>query len=161
MLANRTLYGMSRVLRSKFVRRRTKLKIYKTLIIPVLIYGAESWTLSEADRNALDVFERKVLRMIYGPVCVRDEWRRRFNHELYSLYKDSTIVDRIHKQQVRWLGHVWRMRDEEPPRKIMQAKPSGVRGRGKPRLRWLDGVEEELRSKNITNWKREAIDRDR
>ncbi|KMQ81323.1 endonuclease-reverse transcriptase, partial [Lasius niger] len=62
MLANRTLFGLSRVLRSKFVRRNTKIKIYKTLIIPVLTYGAESWTMSEAHKDMLGVFERKVLR---------------------------------------------------------------------------------------------------
>lgn len=98
LLANRTLYGLSKILRSKFVRRYTKLKIYRTLIIPVLMYGAETWTLSTADKNMLGIFERKVLRMIFGPVCDRGEWRIRYNHELYRMYKDSDIVKRIRKQ---------------------------------------------------------------
>ena len=118
LLANRTLYGLSRVLRSKFVRRNTKLMIYKTLIIPVLMYGAESWTLSESDKNLLGVFERKVLRMIYGPVCENNEWRMRYNHELYQLYRDTSIAQRMAKQQLRWLGHVYRMHDDAPPKKI-------------------------------------------
>lgn len=88
MLANRTLFGLSRVLRSRFIRR-----IYKTFIIPVAIYWAESWTLSESDKNLLGVYERKVLRLIFGPVFVKDEWRIIYNHELYELYNESNNFD--------------------------------------------------------------------
>ncbi|WP_333765087.1 reverse transcriptase domain-containing protein, partial [Streptomyces sp. IBSBF 2390] len=161
MLANRTLFGLGRVLRSRFVRRGTKLKIYKTLVIPVLIYGAESWTLSESDKNLLRVFERKVLRLIFGPVCVNNEWRIRYNHELYALYADSSIVDRVSKQQLRWLGHVWRMSDDAPPKKIAQARPEGSRKPGRQKLRWLDCMEAELTSKGITNWTTETANRGR
>ena len=160
MLANRTLYGLGRVLKSKFVRRNTKLKIYKTLIIPVLIYGAESWTLSEADKNSLGVFERKVLRMVCGPVCEEEGWRRRFNSELYQLYNDTKIVTRVNKQQARWLGHVWRMDREAPPKKILDAKPDGKRRRGQQRLRWLDCMEGVLTSEGISNWRSLAHDRE-
>ena len=159
MLANRTLYGLSKILRSKFVRRNTKLKIYKTLIIPVLMYGVESWTLSESDKNMLGIFERKVLRMIFGPVCVGNEWRIRYNQELYQLYKDTKIVDRIRKQQLRWLGHVWRMQDDEPPKKIAFAKPTGRRKQGGQKLRWLDCIEKQIAAKGINNWKTLAVDR--
>ena len=48
--------------------RKTKLKLYNTLIVPVLIYGAETRTLTDSDEGMLDMFERKVLRTIYGPV---------------------------------------------------------------------------------------------
>lgn len=100
LLANRTLFGLSRVLRSRFIRRGTKMNIYKTLILPVLMYGCEAWTLSEADQQLLMVFERKVLRLIFGPVCVENEWRIRYNDELYSLYGDSNIMERVRQQQL-------------------------------------------------------------
>ena len=74
----------------KASNRNTKLAIYKTLILPVLTYKAESWTMSDAHIEMLGVFERKVLRMIYGPVCERNEWRIRFNHELY-MYREPTV----------------------------------------------------------------------
>ena len=69
--------------------RTTKLKLNNTLIVPVLIYGAEEWTFT--DERMLHMFERKVLRTIYGPVCVDGEWRTCYNHELYSFYKGSQI----------------------------------------------------------------------
>ena len=73
-LASRSLYGLSKHLRSKMLSRTTKFKVYNTLIVPVLMYGAEAWTLTDSD----DMFERKVLRTIYGPVCVDGEWRTRY-----------------------------------------------------------------------------------
>ena len=63
---------------------RGKLTLYTTLIIPALIYGAKSWTLSAADEKCLDTFERKIRRKIFGPICVNVEYRRRINHELYD-----------------------------------------------------------------------------
>ena len=155
MIANRTLFVLSKILRSKFVRRNTKLKIYKTLVIPVLMYGADSWTLSEADKNMLGVFERKVLRMIFGPVCVNNEWRSRYN----QLYNDTEIVDRIRKQKLRWIGHVYIMQDDKPARKIAFVKPTGSRRQGGQKLRWLDCAEKHLASKGITNWRTLAEDR--
>ena len=86
--------------------RTTKVRLYKTLIIPVLLYGAEAWTLSSTDERALGVFERKVLRRIYGPICDTGVWRIRWNHELYELYGDIDIIRKVKIQRLRWLGHV-------------------------------------------------------
>ena len=67
------LYGLSKHLRSKMLSRTTKLKQYNTLIVPVFNYGGETWTLTDSDERMLDMFKRKVLRNIYGPVCVDGE----------------------------------------------------------------------------------------
>ncbi|XP_054089770.1 LINE-1 retrotransposable element ORF2 protein isoform X1 [Zeugodacus cucurbitae] len=58
-LANRCYFGLSRQLNSKVLYRRTKIKLYKSLIIPVLLYGAEAWTMLTSDETTLGVFERK------------------------------------------------------------------------------------------------------
>ena len=89
-LANRYSYGLNRQLSSKALSRRTKLMLYKTPIIPVLIYGAESWTMSSANEKSLGTFERKIIRKII-PICVNGEYRRRMNHELYELYDDVEL----------------------------------------------------------------------
>ena len=59
-----------------------KVIIYKTLIKPFLMYNAETWVLSKADELRLEVFERKILRRIYGPICKVATWRSRYNKEL-------------------------------------------------------------------------------
>ena len=69
----------------------TKLILYKTLIIPVLLYGAETWALLSTDAAALRVFERKVLLKIFGPVRVGDDFCIRFNSELYELLNDMML----------------------------------------------------------------------
>ena len=65
---NKAYYANLQMLKNKIISRRSKLQIHKTLIRPVVTYGAETWTLTAAEENALRRFERKVLRKIYGPV---------------------------------------------------------------------------------------------
>ena len=127
-LVCRCLYGLSKHLSSKILSRTTKLKLYITLIVQVLIYRAEALTLTDSDERMLDMFERKVLRTIYGPVCVDGDWRIHYNHELYSLYKDDQVTKKIRKQRLRWLGHLARMNDENVAKRVFERNPEG-RGR--------------------------------
>jgi len=60
---------------SSLTSRSSKLQIYRTLVRPVVTYGSESWTLTVEEERALAVFERKVLRKIYGPVKEIELWR--------------------------------------------------------------------------------------
>ena len=104
----------------------------------VLLYGAETWTLTSSDEQALDVFERKILRKIYGPFCDRAEWRIRWNQELYDIYDDIDVVKRI-KIRLRWLGHVARMDSSNPVRKVFESEPGvGCRRQGRPPQRWVE-----------------------
>ena len=103
----------------------TKLKLYNTLIVPVLIYGAEAWTLTDSDERKLDMFERKVLRTIYGPVCVDVEWITRYNHKLYSLYKDDQAIKKIRVQRLRWLGHLVKMNDANVAKHVFERNSAG------------------------------------
>jgi hypothetical protein len=67
-MGNKLYYGMRNILRSKLQRKDTKCKIHETLIRPVLLHGCDSWTVTKTD-GQLSVFERKILRKIYGPIC--------------------------------------------------------------------------------------------
>jgi hypothetical protein len=67
LLANKGFYGLKRQFRFQFVSIKNKVKLYKTLIRPVLAYGSETWVLSTCDETILGVFERKILRTIFGP----------------------------------------------------------------------------------------------
>jgi len=67
LMANKGFYGLKRQFRSHFLSIKNKIKLYKTLIRPVLVYGSETWVLSKSDEAILGVFERKILRDIFGP----------------------------------------------------------------------------------------------
>ena len=77
-LANRSYFGLVNILKAKNINQEYKVIIYKTLIKPILMFGAETWLLSEADELRLGVFERKILRRIYGPNCEGATWRPRY-----------------------------------------------------------------------------------
>ena len=91
-LTNSCYFGLNRQLSSRDFSRATKLTLYKAIILPVLLYGAEAWTLSNTDADALRVFDRKVMRKIFGPLRVGDDYRIRTNRELYELFNDMNGV---------------------------------------------------------------------
>jgi hypothetical protein len=62
------------------------------LLRAAVLYGSESWTLTKAEEEKLRIFERRILRKIYGPTCENGVWRIKYNDELYGLYKDPDIV---------------------------------------------------------------------
>ena len=100
------------------------------------------------EERALAVFERKILRKIYGPVKEKELWRIRLNDELEAIIKGENIVRFIKCQRIRWLGHIERMQDTAIPKK-MYGKPYATRRRGGPKMRWLDVVSTDLRKMGI------------
>jgi hypothetical protein len=75
-------------LSSRLLSRYVKVKIYKTIILPVVPYGCETWSLTLREKHRLRVFENRVLRRIFGPKRdeVTGEWRKLHNVELHNLY---------------------------------------------------------------------------
>ena len=159
--ASRAFYGLRNQLRSRSLPTRTKLALYRTLILPVALYGHETWTLKEADRRVLGVFERKILRSILGGKLEDGVWRRRMNHELYQVYKHADIGKVIQRGRLQWAGHVARMPDERAAKTIFSREPGrGRRLRGRPRTRWMCAVEEDARSAGVRgDWRTAAQDR--
>ena len=107
------------------------LLLYKALIPPVFLYGAEAWTLLSTDAAALRVVGSKVLRKIFGPMRFGDDFRIRHNSELYELLNDLDIVQHINIQRLRWLSHVVHMEEDAPARRVFDAGIYGSRRRGR------------------------------
>jgi sorting nexin-29 len=74
--ANRAYFGLLGHFKSRLLSRQTKLIIYKTLVRPVLTYASETWAIAKAEERLLELFERKILCRIVGPICENGEWRK-------------------------------------------------------------------------------------
>jgi hypothetical protein len=143
-------YAYGKLLKSRALNRSSKLKIYKSVIRPVVTYGCEAWTLTNRDEQYLRIFERKILRKIFGPVQNEGgSWRIRMNHELSKLIGNADIVRFIKSRRIAWLGHVMRMDERRTPRRVLEWKPIGRRIRGRPRKRWIEYIEEDIQMMGI------------
>jgi hypothetical protein len=104
---NACYQSVQSILSSRLLYRNIKIKIYKTIIFPVVLYGCETWSLTLREEHKLRVFENRVLRKIFGPK--RDEvtggWR---NEELHNLYSSPRVIRMITSRRMRWAGHVAR-----------------------------------------------------
>jgi len=95
--------------------------------------------LTTSDENQLYIFERKILRKVYGPTQNRDgTWRIKTNDELRHRMKQGDIIKFIKSQRLRWAAHVMRMENKRTTRKITEWTPYKTRPVGRPRLRWMD-----------------------
>ena len=102
---------------------------------------------------------RRAIRRMYGPVFIDGEWKRRSNKEINELLGLENIVGFIKALRIRWLGHIERMSEERMPKMILNAKIDSGRRRSRPRKRWVDDLESDMRSQGIINWKAEARNR--
>ena len=126
--------------------KNLKIKIYRTIILPVVLYGCETWSLTLREERKLRVFENMVLRRIFGPRRneVTGEWRILRNEELNDLYSSPNIVRVIKSRRMRWVGHVARMAEEMGLYRFLVGKPEGKRPLGRPRRRWVDNIRMDL-----------------
>ncbi|KAJ4436484.1 hypothetical protein ANN_16515 [Periplaneta americana] len=114
-MGNACYYSVEKLLSSSLLSKNLKVRIYKTVILPVVLYGCETWTLTLREEHRLRVFENKVLRKIFGAKRdeVTGEWRKLHNTELHALYSSSDIIRNIKSRRLRWAGHVARMDESE------------------------------------------------
>ena len=119
---------------NKLLNYNRKIQIYKTIIRPTVTYGCETWVLTTSDENQLYIFERKVLRKIYGPKQNPvGTWTIKTNDELRCRMKEEDIIKFIKSQRLRWAAHVMRMENTRTTRKITEWTPYKTRPVGRPR----------------------------
>ena len=125
---------------------KTKVRVYETLVLSVLLYNAETWTMKAADDSRVRAFEMSVLRRICG-VSLRDKWR---NSDIKAhLETESDVVEKIRRRRLSYFGHVNRMKPDRIPLRMLNSRLHGYRPRGRPRRKWLDTIEEDCKERHI------------
>jgi hypothetical protein len=146
---NACYHSVQSLLSSRLLSRNLKVKIYKTIILPVVLCGCEMWSLTLREEHRLWMFENRVLRRIFWPKRddVTGEWRKFHNEELHNLYSSPNIglIMQIKSRRMSWAGHVARVGEERKAYKVLVGKLEGKRPLGRPRRRWEDGIRMDLR----------------
>ena len=136
-----------KILSSRLLSKKLKVKTYKTVIPPVVLYGCETWTLTLKEEHRLRMFENKVLRKIFGTKKdeIAGEWRKLHNAELHACYSSPNITGSLKSRRLRWAGHVARMEQSRNAYRVLVGKPEGKRPLRRPRGRWEDNIKMDLR----------------
>jgi len=129
-------------LSSSLLPKKLKINIYRTIILPVVLCGCETWSLTLREERRLRVFENRVLRRVFGPKRdeLTGEWRKLHYEELSDLYSLPSIVQVVKSRRMRWAGHVVRMGQGRGVYRVLVGKPEGKRPMGRPRHRWKDNI---------------------
>ncbi|KAJ4450866.1 hypothetical protein ANN_02298 [Periplaneta americana] len=163
-MANACYYSVEKLLSSSLLSKNRKVRIHKTVILPVVLYGCETWTLTLREEQRLRVFENKVLRKMFGAKRdeVTGEWRKLHNTELHALYSSPDIIRNFKSRRLRWAGHVARMGESRNAYRVLVGRPEGKRPLGRPRRRWEDNIKMDLREVGYDDreWINLAQDRD-
>jgi hypothetical protein len=148
-------YSVQNLLSSHLISKNLKIKIYKTVILPIVLYGCETWSLTLGEERRLRIFENRVLRKIFGPKREEDgSWRRLYNYELHGLYSSLNIVRVIKSRRMRWAGHVACMGEGRGVYRVLVGRHEGKRPLGRSECRWEDNIKMDLRERGINgvNW---------
>jgi hypothetical protein len=137
---NACYHSRQNLLSSRLLSKNINTGIYKTILLPVILYRCETWSLTLREEQRLRVFENRVLRRIFGPNRdkVAREWRNLHNEELRDLYSSPSIFRLIKWRKMRLARHVTRMY------RLLVGKPERKRLLGRPRCRWVENIRVDL-----------------
>jgi len=161
-LGNVCYYSVQNLLSSRLLSKNLKTKIYRTIILPVVLHGCETWSLTMREERRLRVFENRVLRRVFGSMRdeVTGEWRKLHNEELRDLYSLPNIVRVVKSRRMRWAGHVAHMGERRGVHRVLVGKPEGRRPL--ERRRWEDNIKMDVwEVGGGGDWMELAQDRDR
>jgi hypothetical protein len=129
------LVTVQNLVSSIWLSKKLKITIYRNIILPVVLYGSETWTLTLRDERRLRLSENRMLRKMFGPKRdeVTREWRELRNEVLNDLYYSPNIVRVIKSRRMRWAGHVASIGERRGVYRVLVVKPEGKRPLGIPR----------------------------
>jgi len=120
-IGNACYYSVQNLLSSSLLSKKLKIKIYRNIILPVVLYGCETWSLTLREERRLRVFENTVLRRVFGSKMeeVTGEWRKLHNEELIDLYSLPNIVRVVKSRRMKWVGHVAHMSEGREVHRVL------------------------------------------
>jgi hypothetical protein len=126
---NACYQSVQNLLSSYMLSKKVKIKIYKSIILPVVLYGCEALSLTLKKEHRLRVFESRELKRIFGPKRdkVMGSWRKLHKEELCDLYSSPSIIRIIKSRRMRWAGHVARIREKRNTYWLFVGRPEGKR----------------------------------
>ena len=128
---------MQNLLSSNLLSKNINIKVERIIILPLVLYGCETWSLTLREKHRLRVFQNRALREIFRPERdkVTGEWRKLRNEALSDVYPSPNIMWVIKLRGMRWMGHVSRMGERRVIYKVLVGKHEGKRPLGRPRPR--------------------------
>ena len=155
--AGASFRAMSNVWNEDGISLRTKLKLFNSIVMSVLMYGCESWKGLREVEDRLRRFEsgclRKIMKIRWFDMVSEEELRARTGQK--------SVIERLRTCRWRWYGHVLRMPEERIPKEALEWRPDGRRRVGRPKDTWLRTIERERREKNLDRVYVEALAEDR
>ena len=143
-----------KVFRSRNISITTKMRAFRTLVMSVLLCGAETWPVPQQDIRKLKTFQMRCLRDVLGITC----WNMLRNTEILERTGELPVEDQLRQRRLQCLGHIWRMPDNRIQKQVLKCRPSGRRRPpGGAPLRWCDVVNRDL--SGVTDWQELIMDR--
>ncbi|XP_050532668.1 uncharacterized protein LOC126900777 [Daktulosphaira vitifoliae] len=137
---------VSGVLCDKRIPMRLKGKFYKTVMRLAMMYGSECWTVDNKVEQRMSVVEMRMLRWMSG-MTRKDRIR---NEHIRGSIGVASIADKMRENRLRWFGHVMRKEESEAVRTVVQMNVEGRRDRGRPKNRWRDVNECNMRTADVS-----------
>ena len=132
----------------------TKMRAFQTLVMSVLLYGAETWPVTQQDIWKLIMFQMRCLRDVLGVT----RWNMLRNTGILERTGVLPVEDKLKQRRLQWLGHIWRMPDNRIQKQVLKCRPSGRRRPpGGAPLQWCDVVNRDL--SGVTDWQELIMDR--
>ena len=132
--------NLGSILKSRDITSPTKVRLVQTMVFPVVMYGCESWTVKKAEHRRIDAFELCCWRRL-----LRVPWAARRSNQsiLKEINPRISLEGMMLKLKLQYFGHLMR-RVDSLKKTLMLGKIEGWRRRGRPRMRWLDGITDSM-----------------
>ena len=124
------------------------MQLYQTLILSILLYGAQSWAVKKDDENTLHVFGMTCLSRILGVSRLEKISNTKIKE---SLNLDQDVLNRTETKKLKYFGHVKRMQPTRYPKVVMGGNVKGRRPKGRSPKRWLDCISQDSKTRSITS----------